>query len=83
MSKEAYKTVSANRFLDLPEMRAYSARLNFNRRAFSELLDEAVLSAANAKSIHDELEKYYIPAMDFSKVEKKSDELIERIFGVG
>ncbi|MBO4339317.1 MAG: hypothetical protein J5877_05305 [Clostridia bacterium] len=77
---EKEKTVSANRFTDTAVMKKHSARLGFNRRASSELLDEAALSLTNAKTVHDELEEYYISAMDFSFVRKKAQKLIDEIF---
>lgn len=80
LTAEKEKTISAKRFVDMSEMKKHSARINFNRRASSELLDEAVLSLVNAKSIHDELEEYYIAAMDFDKVREKTQFLIKEIF---
>jgi hypothetical protein len=76
----ASKTVSAKRFLNTAELKKHSARLSFNLRASAEMLDEAVLSLANAKSVHDELEKYYIEAMDFDLVKEKTHSLINEIF---
>ena len=80
LSEKAEKTVSVKRFLDAQQLKAHSARLSFNRRAAAELLDEAALSLANAKAIHDELEEYYISAMDFDKVNQKAEKLINDIF---
>lgn len=80
LSVQKEKTVSAKRFIDTAQMKKHSARLGFNRRAAAELLDEAVLSLANAKAIHDELEEYYIAAMDFDKVHEKTEMLIKEIF---
>lgn len=74
------KTVSAKRFLNTAELKKHSARLSFNHRASAEMLDEAVLSLANAKAVHDELEKYYIEAMDFDLVKEKTHSLINEIF---
>lgn len=80
VSCEKYKTVSAKRFMNTSELKKHSARLNFNRRASSEFLDEAIISLTNAKAIHDELESYYINAMDFDLVGEKAEKLINEIF---
>ncbi len=80
LNSEASKTVSAKRFLNTAQVKKHSARLSFNSRASAELLDEAVLSVARAKAIHDELEKYYIEAMDFDLVKEKTHSLIKEIF---
>jgi len=81
LEKRSSKTIAANRFVSVSEMKKHSARIGFNRRAAAELLDEAVFSLADAKFIHDALEKFYINAMDFNSVGRKADNLIKEIFG--
>lgn len=46
---------------------------------FSTALEAAVGFISLAKNLHDEMEKYYIQAMDFKAVEKKRRELKSRI----
>jgi hypothetical protein len=77
---EKERTVSYKRFTDTALVRKHSARLRFNSRAATELLDEAVMSLANAKSVHDELEKYYVSAMDFDLVHNMAQKLLDDIF---
>ena len=43
------------------------------------LIDEAVLCMKEAKAAHDELESFYIPAMDFSLVEEKTAKILDLI----
>ena len=43
-------------------------------------MNEAVCALRMAKDEHDALEKCYIDAMDFAKLNKIADELIERIW---
>lgn len=74
------RLVNTKRFLKVEELKEHKARLNFNKKASADLLDEAVFSLSNAKSVHDELEKFYIPAMDFDAVDRKAEELISKIF---
>lgn len=45
-----------------------------------ELIDLAANHVAQAKDLHDKLEKFYISAMDFSKVDEIYQKLIEDIF---
>lgn len=42
-------------------------------------LDSAVNFLKEAKRLHDELEQCYIPAMDFTKLEEKTQELLKEI----
>ena len=80
ITAEKEKTASSKRFTNATEIKKHAARLNFNKRAAAELLDEAVNSLANAKAVHDDLEKYYVSAMDFDFVHQKADRLISEIF---
>lgn len=80
LSEKGEKSILSKRFMNASEIKKHSARLSFNRRASLELLDEAVMSLVNAKSIHDELEKFYIDAMDFDLLNEKAQKLINEIF---
>ena len=68
------QAVRCTRFLDREHMAGFRARLRFNERAATELLDQAVALMAQAKSCHDELETYYRAAVDFAEVEKVTEE---------
>ncbi len=74
------RTVHSRRFTDISGLRTYRSRLKFDRRAANEMISAACDSILKAKQIHDDLEKFYINAMDFSKVNALCNELIEMIF---
>lgn len=78
---ESYKTVNSSRFIDKNKLYKTKNSIAFLNKAKNEMLDEAVDSLKSAKSAHDILESYYIEAMDFNKVEKIKNNLIENIFG--
>ena len=59
----------ASRFYYGNDLKAQSNRLKFNMKTSKELLNSASEILKNAKSIHDILEKYYIDAMDFAKLD--------------
>lgn len=63
------RTVHATRFVDKVGMQKRKARIAFNTRAADEMLFEAVSALKDAKRVHDELEKIYIRAMDFEKLD--------------
>ncbi|MBR6695753.1 MAG: ATPase [Oscillospiraceae bacterium] len=54
-------------------------RLNFSKKALSNMADEAAECMKKAKEIHDELEKFYVSAIDFEKINKLTDKLIKEI----
>ncbi len=60
--------IHARRFMSAADMGAVKNRINFSKHASDELLREAISIIADAKRVHDELEAYYINAMDFSLV---------------
>lgn len=71
--------VNFNRFYDKQMLYARKNRLKFNKAAANDLVDEAVTALKNAKAAHDELEKFYINAVDFSKAEKIFQALCKKI----
>lgn len=77
---EPTKKINLKRFYSASEINAHKARLAFVKKAANELLDEAIISLSSAKEIHDELEKCYIDAMDYGKIEKIRENLTERIW---
>lgn len=55
--------------------------LDYDRFEFDELLTKAVETIGAAKSLHDLMEKYYIPNMDFDAVQICWESTMERIMG--
>ena len=54
-------------------------RLKFNRRAATEMLHLAADTMEEAKELHDSLEKCYIPAMNYEKINKTTTEVVKSI----
>ncbi|MBR1750457.1 MAG: ATPase [Ruminococcus sp.] len=73
------RTTSLAKYYDESLMTLKAPRLKLNRTASKTLLDEAAKTLTLAKQSHDEIEKYYIAAMDFKRLDKAADKLIERI----
>lgn len=73
------RRIHARRFIDEEMMKTHRYRLHFNAKAETELLAEAIRMLENAKQTHDALEAFYIPAMDFKKVEKKGAQIIRKL----
>ena len=71
--------VNFDRFYDKQMLFVRKNRLKFNKAAANDLVDEAVTALKNAKAAHDELEKFYIDAVDFSKAEKIYKTLCKKI----
>ena len=73
------RRIHARRFMDEEGMKTHRYRLHFNAKAEAELLAEAIRMLENAKETHDMLEAFYIPAMDFKKVEKRGAQITQAL----
>ncbi len=73
------RRIHARRFRDGEGMNSKKQRLRFNRRASEELLDGAHDCIAQARAVHDDLERYYIHAMDFERLESIQHGLEKRL----
>ncbi|WP_215533567.1 hypothetical protein [Solibaculum mannosilyticum] len=74
-----YRRIHLQRFTDTERLRLKRQRISFNRRAVRELIGEASSRMLEAKAIHDELEAFYIQAMDFKAVQQRQADLAKRI----
>ncbi len=77
---ENAKFVPLRRFYDSDGLKNNKAKLNFAKKASKELISEAFSALKSAKTVHDELEKIYIEAMDFDKVEEIRKDIAKRIW---
>ncbi len=73
------RIIHARRFTDMKALHLHRDRLNFNRRAATEMLSLATDSLMDAKAIHDALEKCYIDCMDFERLNKVTESLAVKI----
>lgn len=73
------RTIHAKRFIDSDGLKKHRQRLAFNRKVRDELILQSVAVLKNAKKIHDELEGYYAPNMDFERVKKIRDRILGEI----
>jgi len=55
------------------------SRIRFSRKISSSLLSEGLQSLAQAKEIHDRMEKIYNPYVDFDSVQQEADSLASAI----
>ncbi len=76
---KACRTIHYTRFTDLEGLRTMRNRLGLNKKAALQLLGRSCELLAEAKALHDELERYYIAATDFEAVDLVTDALREKI----
>lgn len=75
----ATATIHASRFIRGDGLKAHKNRITFNKRAAKELTAAAVASLADAKALHDELERIYKSAIDYNVLGLKADATVDKI----
>lgn len=70
--------INSLRFYSRKVLSEKKRKLSFCRRAASELRAEAASCIAAALDIHDIIESYYIPAMDFGALDALAEEIIAK-----
>ncbi len=73
------RRIHARRFLNPTQLAKSRERLKFNKKLIQELLLSAIETLNDAKTTHDELENYYINAMDFDALTLFAKNFCEKI----
>lgn len=74
------KKINTKRFVNVDFCEGCKARVKFNRKCAKSLLAGAVTALAEAKALHDKLEKPYVASMDFESIKALKDKLIFEFF---
>lgn len=74
-----YKIINSGRFIDNEELMKNKKRLHFNTKATKLMLEQSQRCMFLAKENHDCIEDYYTNSMNYDKLNKKTDDLIEFI----
>lgn len=78
---DGYASYNLDQYCNKEILRAYDDFLQYNRLEFEGLLNRAIFTLSSEKKYHDRLEQMYVPNMDFDKVNRHAEELIQNIFG--
>ncbi len=73
------KIIDTMQYVDTGIQEAYLGERTRAREMYREAFGQAVWFIAKAKQTHDEMEKYYVPNMDFSLIERRRQEVEGRI----
>lgn len=76
---ETGKTIHAGRFVDKEGVKGVKEKLQFQKKAKKELIDEAVKKLSVALDLHDRLEEYYIKATDFEVINDIGEKIIKSL----
>ncbi len=74
-----YRRVRLDAMADAELLKKYKARLKFSRKVYAALLGEATDALAQAKAVHDQLESFYNPHVDFEGVYQQAEEIAQEL----
>ena len=74
-----YRRIRLDAMVGTELLRHSRPRLRFSKKIISSLMEEAVASLAQAKSMHDDLEALYNPYVDFEQVNRIAHKMIDQI----
>ncbi len=72
-------SINLNEYLDKSVIDTHKEVLEYNKSEFNALLDRAIMTISNAKAIHDHMETYYIPNMNFDEIQDCWESTMARI----
>ena len=73
------KEIDLNTCIDEDKLSKYLNDVKFDKDLVDYLMNNAISNLKRAKANHDIIESYYVPAMDFDKVEVLKKQVIDRI----
>ncbi len=73
------RRIHARRFVNNAKLHNSISRIKFSKKIIRELLLSSAETLSKAKAVHDELEKYYIDAMDFVALTDFAQKTTEKI----
>jgi len=74
-----YEEINLNDYLDKNVIETNAEVLKYNEATFEALMNKAIETIKKAKALHDKIESYYIPYMDFESIETCWKSTMERI----
>lgn len=71
--------INLNQFVNKDKINEHKEELEVDEKILDELINYGISNLKKAKSNHDIIENYYIPNMNFEKIDQLKDKLIDRI----
>ncbi|MGB4368778.1 MAG: hypothetical protein WBI74_06005 [Caldicoprobacterales bacterium] len=78
-NKKIEAHINFDNCLDYRTIREYSRDIEEAKKRFYHLIDRVIDFISRAKAIHGQVEKYYVDAMDFERVNAKRQQVLEEI----
>jgi len=72
-------TISMDCCLDQDYLAKFALNKKYDQEKFRELFDQSINCIRRSKQLHDDLESYYIPNMDFAGIQKLWEKTLQRV----
>jgi len=79
LSKFTTTEIDFDQFLDPDKLDTYEKEIDSCKERFWEAYHRGIEYISQAKKVHDEMEEYYIPNMNFAGINAKRGEILSRI----
>jgi len=76
---DSSKTIDLDSYADKAVLNGYQQQIAETQDRFWSSFNRAISYIAKAKAAHDELETFYVPAMDFGAINERKERLIKEI----
>lgn len=74
-----YKEIDISAFINKDAANKFKAEISYNISGFDALMGKTVETISKAKALHDKMETYYVPNMDFDAVERCWEATMSRV----
>jgi len=81
IASKPYCKINTSRFIYDEEIKKYTGKLSFIKKARIGIINEAIDLLKNSKKKHDELEEIYKTAIDYERLNEYSENIIKKILG--
>lgn len=79
---QKFATIDMNEYMDKDIVAHYKDDLHQNLTEFNNLMSVALHTISRAKTLHDQLETYYVPNIRFEEIDNYFDKILARILKV-
>lgn len=73
------ETFNLSQFLNIEKLDKYKKELEYSQTLFRQLIDDVAYNLQRTKNNHDIIENYYVPNIQFEKIDILREKLIEEI----
>ncbi|AKL95850.1 ATpase [Clostridium aceticum] len=78
-----HEIINLNKFIQEEKRNKYKQELEYSEKLFQQLIDDVTYNLQRTKKNHDYIEDYYVPNIQFEKIDALREKLLEEILTFG